>query len=46
MFLEEYPSETVDGSSGDTGPLFIVDLRKAICELKERESEVKEELGK
>ena len=32
-WLENYPPDIFDGSSGDAGPTFIVALRKAILEL-------------
>ena len=36
-WLENYPPDIFDGSSGDKGPLFVVALREALAALKENE---------
>lgn len=33
-FLEQYPDEVFTGSSGDSGAVFIVNLRNAVMQLK------------
>ena len=37
QWLEKYPPNIFDGSSGDPGPLFVVALRNALAALQENE---------
>ena len=37
QWLEKYPPNIFDGSSGDKGPLFVVALRNALAALKQED---------